>query len=172
MLLIAALIKADSKGDVIFKQVRYGLSGQRISVWKFRSMTVQENGNDVKQATRNDMRITKLGAILRKTSLDELPQFINVLAGDMSIVGPRPHAVAHNEQYRDDIDFYMMRHKVKPGITGWAQINGWRGETDSLFKMQKRVDYDLEYIKNWNLVFDVKILFLTIARGFTDKNAF
>ncbi|MCP4326297.1 MAG: undecaprenyl-phosphate glucose phosphotransferase [Alteromonadales bacterium] len=171
MMIISLLIKIDSKGPVLFKQHRYGLSGQPISVWKFRTMSVQENGKVVKQATVNDKRVTKLGKILRRTSLDELPQFFNVLSGGMSIVGPRPHAVAHNELYRNDIDFYMLRHKVRPGITGWAQVNGWRGETDTLFKMQKRVEYDLEYIKDWNLVFDMKIVFLTILHGFNDKNA-
>ncbi len=171
MMIISFLIKMDSKGPILFKQHRYGLSGQPISVWKFRTMSVQENGKVVKQATANDKRVTKLGKILRRTSLDELPQFFNVLSGEMSIVGPRPHAVAHNEQYRNDIDFYMLRHKVRPGITGWAQVNGWRGETDTLFKMQKRVEYDLEYIKEWNLVFDMKIVFLTILHGFNDKNA-
>ena len=171
MLIISMLIKLDSKGSVLFKQHRYGLCGVNISVWKFRTMNVQEDGAEIRQATVNDHRITKLGAFLRKTSLDELPQFLNVLNGDMSIVGPRPHAVAHNEQYRNDIDFYMLRHKVKPGITGWAQVNGWRGETDTIFKMEKRIEYDLEYIRNWNLVFDLKIVFLTILRGFNDKNA-
>ncbi|RBW47711.1 undecaprenyl-phosphate glucose phosphotransferase [Psychromonas sp. B3M02] len=172
MLLIALLIKIDSRGPVLFKQLRYGLDGRAIQVWKFRSMHSMENGKVVNQAVRNDVRITKLGAILRQTSLDELPQFINVLFGSMSLVGPRPHAVAHNEEYRKLVDYYMLRHKVKPGITGWAQINGWRGETDTLVKMQKRVEFDLEYIRNWSISFDLKIICLTIVRGFRDKNAY
>ncbi|WP_022940597.1 undecaprenyl-phosphate glucose phosphotransferase [Psychromonas hadalis] len=172
MLLIALLIKFDSKGPVFFKQKRYGLDGKAINVWKFRSMTVADNGAVVKQATKGDARITKLGAILRKTSLDELPQFINVLQGHMSIVGPRPHAVAHNEEYRHLVDFYMLRHKVKPGITGWAQINGWRGETDTLNKMEKRIEFDLEYIRNWSILLDLKIIFATIFKGFINKNAY
>ena len=135
-------------------------------------MTVTENSDVVTQATKNDVRITKLGAFLRRTSLDELPQFINVLKGDMSIVGPRPHAVAHNEEYRKKVEFYMFRHKAKPGITGWAQINGWRGETDTLNKMAKRVEYDLHYIKNWSLWFDIKIIFMTIFKGFKNENAY
>jgi putative colanic acid biosynthesis UDP-glucose lipid carrier transferase len=116
--------------------------------------------------------VTKVGAFLRRTSLDELPQFFNVLIGGMSIVGPRPHAVAHNEQYRNLIDGYMLRHKVKPGITGWAQINGWRGETDTLDKMQKRVEYDLEYIRDWSVWLDIKIIFLTVFKGFIHKSAY
>ena len=137
MLAIAAAVKFTSKGPVFFKQNRYGIDGRAIKVWKFRSMTVCEDGDEVTQATKGDMRITKVGGFLRRTSLDELPQFINVLGGGMSIVGPRPHAVAHNEEYRVQIPGYMMRHKIKPGITGWAQINGWRGETDTLEKMEK-----------------------------------
>ncbi len=172
MLCIAVAIKATSRGPVLFKQDRYGLDGKPIKVFKFRSMTVQDNGATVVQATKNDARVTPLGAILRRTSLDELPQFINVFLGDMSVVGPRPHAVAHNEQYRKLVAFYMLRHKVKPGITGWAQINGWRGETDSLEKMEKRIEYDLTYIKNWSLWWDTKIVFLTFFRGFTGKNVY
>jgi len=172
MFVIGVLIKLDSAGPVFFKQQRYGLDGKPIKVWKFRSMTVADNGAVVKQATKGDTRITKLGAILRRTSLDELPQFINVLQGQMSIVGPRPHAVAHNEQYRNLVDFYMLRHKVKPGITGWAQVNGWRGETDTLDKMQKRIEFDLEYIRNWSILLDIKIIFLTIFKGFINKNAY
>jgi len=172
MLIIALSIKLTSRGPVIFKQRRYGLGGELIEVWKFRSMTVCDDGDVIVQAKQNDMRITPLGAFLRSTSLDELPQFFNVLKGDMSIVGPRPHAVAHNELYRKEIHGYMLRHLVKPGITGWAQVNGWRGETDTLEKMQKRVEYDLEYIKNWSLWFDLKIIVLTIAKGFVHKNAY
>ena len=172
MLIIAIAIKLTSKGPVFFKQCRYGLKGEQIKVWKFRSMTVCENGEEVKQATKNDCRITPLGAFLRKTSLDELPQFFNVLTGNMSIVGPRPHAVVHNEQYRALIPGYMLRHLVKPGITGWAQINGWRGETDNLYKMRKRLEFDLEYMREWTLLLDIKIIIFTIFRGFTDKNAY
>ena len=172
LLLIAIAIKLTSPGPVLFRQRRYGLDGRPIMVWKFRSMSVQENGDVINQATRNDARVTPLGAFLRRTSLDELPQFFNVLRGDMSIVGPRPHAVAHNEQYRKQVSGYMLRHKVKPGITGWAQINGWRGETDTLDKMQKRVEYDLEYIEHWSLWLDLKIILLTLFKGFLNKNAF
>ncbi|SDI65892.1 putative colanic acid biosysnthesis UDP-glucose lipid carrier transferase [Pseudomonas delhiensis] len=172
MLLISAAVKLNSPGPVFFRQKRYGIDGRPIEVWKFRSMRVMENGSDIVQATRGDNRITSVGAFLRRTSLDELPQFINVLLGDMSIVGPRPHAVAHNEQYRGQISSYMLRHKVKPGITGWAQINGWRGETDTLDKMQKRVEHDLAYIHNWSLWWDLKIVFLTVFKGFIHKNAY
>ncbi|QHF02898.1 MULTISPECIES: undecaprenyl-phosphate glucose phosphotransferase [Pseudomonas syringae group] len=172
LLLIALAIKLTSPGPVLFRQRRYGLDGRPIMVWKFRSMNVQENGDVVRQATRNDTRITPLGAFLRRTSLDELPQFFNVLRGDMSIVGPRPHAVAHNEQYRKQVSGYMLRHKVKPGITGWAQINGWRGETDTLDKMRKRVEFDLEYIEHWSIWLDLKIILLTLFKGFLNKNAF
>lgn len=172
MLIIAAAIKLTSKGPVFFKQRRYGLHGEEIRVLKFRSMTVSEDGPAVKQAQKGDARITKLGAFLRKTSLDELPQFFNVIAGTMSIVGPRPHAVAHNEEYRRLIHGYMLRHKVKPGITGWAQVNGWRGETDTLEKMEKRVEHDLHYIQNWGLMFDIKIIFLTVFGAAVRKNAY
>ena len=169
---IATAVKLTSKGPVLFKQTRYGHKGEKIRVWKFRSMTVCEDGDDVTQATRGDSRYTKIGEFLRKTSLDELPQFFNVLQGTMSIVGPRPHAVAHNEQYRTIIPGYMLRHLVKPGITGWAQINGWRGETNTIHKMRKRIEFDLEYMREWSLWLDMKIIFLTIFRGFTDKNAY
>lgn len=172
MLLIAALIKATSPGPVFFKQKRYGIDGNNIKVWKFRSMTVADNGADIKQATKGDARITPLGAILRKTSLDELPQFFNTFGGSMSIVGPRPHAVAHNEEYRGKIQGYMLRHKVKPGITGLAQINGFRGETDTLDKMEGRIHYDLNYIQTWSIALDLKIIFLTIFKGFVNKNAY
>ena len=135
-------------------------------------MKVLEDGAEVKQALKNDPRVTRFGAFLRRSSLDELPQFINVLQGGMSIVGPRPHAVVHNEQYRKRIQGYMLRHKVKPGITGLAQIEGWRGETDTIEKMEKRVEYDLEYINNWSVGFDLKIIFLTIFKGFRGKNVY
>lgn len=172
MLIIALGIKLTSTGPVIFKQLRYGLDGKEIRVYKFRSMTSQDNGNVVKQATKNDARITGFGAFLRRHSLDELPQFINVLQGRMSIVGPRPHAVAHNEQYRKIIEGYMLRHKVKPGITGWAQVNGFRGETETVNKMVKRVEYDLDYMHRWSIWFDIKIILLTIVNEFSNKDAY
>jgi putative colanic acid biosynthesis UDP-glucose lipid carrier transferase len=131
-----------------------------------------ENDNEIKQAVRNDPRVTRIGAFLRRTSLDELPQFFNVLKGDMSVIGPRPHAIAHNEEYRNQIDFYMVRHKIKPGITGWAQVNGWRGETDTLDKMQQRIAHDLDYIRNWSLWMDFKIVVFTIMYAFRDRNAY
>ncbi|WED20648.1 undecaprenyl-phosphate glucose phosphotransferase [Vibrio sp. JC009] len=169
---VAIGVKLSSPGPVIFKQDRYGLDGKPIKVWKFRSMRAMDNGEKVKQATKDDPRITPFGSFIRRTSLDELPQFFNVLTGRMSIVGPRPHAVAHNEEYRGLIDKYMLRHNVKPGITGWAQINGFRGETDTLYKMEKRVEYDLTYIQNWSLWLDIKIVFLTIFKGFVGKTAY
>ncbi len=169
---IAIAIKLDSPGKVIFKQRRYGLDGHDITVYKFRSMTVTEDDETVVQATRDDKRVTRVGAFLRRYSLDELPQFFNVLQGRMSIVGPRPHAVAHNETYRKVIKGYMVRHKVKPGITGWAQVNGFRGETESLEKMQQRIEYDLEYLRNWSLWFDTKIIFKTVFAIFNDPNAY
>ena len=172
MLLIAIAVKLTSRGPVLFRQTRYGMDGRPIRVWKFRSMTVMEDGAAVTQASRNDCRITPLGAFLRRTSLDELPQFFNVLLGDMSVVGPRPHAVAHNEQYRRQVSRYMLRHKVKPGITGWAQVNGWRGETDTLEKMQKRIEFDLDYIENWSVWWDLKIVLLTLFKGFVHRNAY
>lgn len=172
MLVIAAMIKFTSRGPVLFKQDRYGLDGKKIKVWKFRSMTVTENADKVVQATKGDARITPLGSFLRRTSLDELPQFFNALKGDMSVVGPRPHAVAHNETYRNQVDYYMLRHKVKPGITGWAQVNGWRGETDTIDKMEMRIQFDLEYIRNWSLWLDCKIVLFTVFRSFNDKNAY
>jgi putative colanic acid biosynthesis UDP-glucose lipid carrier transferase len=166
MLMITAAVKFTSPGPIIFKQARYGLDGKKIFVWKFRSMSTLDNGAKIVQATKGDVRITKVGTFIRRTSLDELPQFINVLQGRMSVVGPRPHAVAHNEEYRKLIPYYMMRHKVKPGITGWAQINGFRGETDTLDKMEGRIDHDLYYIRNWSLLMDIKIIFLTVYKGF------
>ena len=172
MVVIAIAIKCTSPGPVIFKQKRYGIKGEQIEVWKFRSMSVCENGAVVKQATANDSRVTPLGGFLRRTSLDELPQFINVLQGSMSVVGPRPHAIAHNEYYRKQIQGYMLRHKVKPGITGQAQINGCRGETDTLEKMEARIHHDLEYLRHWSLWLDLKIVFLTIFKGFVSKQAY
>ena len=172
MLAVAIAVKLTSKGPVIFKQRRYGLDGRDIVVWKFRTMTVCEDGASVQQVTKDDKRLTPIGAFLRRTSLDELPQFIQVMTGDMSIVGPRPHAVAHNEEYRRKITGYMLRHKVKPGITGWAQVNGWRGETDTLDKMRRRIEHDLEYIRNWGLWLDLKIIFLTVFGRKVRQNAY
>ncbi|MEZ8102674.1 undecaprenyl-phosphate glucose phosphotransferase [Vibrio bivalvicida] len=172
LLFVAIGVKLSGPGPIIFKQIRYGLDGAAIKVWKFRSMNTTDNGNVVKQATKNDPRVTRFGAFIRRTSLDELPQFINVIQGRMSIVGPRPHAVAHNEEYRQIVDKYMLRHKVKPGITGLAQISGYRGETDTLEKMEKRVEYDLKYIQNWSLSLDLRIIFLTIFKGFVAKTAY
>ena len=165
-------VKVGSPGPAIFRQRRYGLDGKEIVVYKFRSMTVAEDGSKVTQATKNDSRVTPLGAILRRTSIDELPQFINVLQGRMSIVGPRPHAVAHNEMYRKLIKGYMVRHKVKPGITGWAQINGCRGETDTLDKMQSRIDFDLDYLRNWSLRLDLYIILRTVKLVSNDQQAY
>jgi len=172
MLLIAVLIKITSKGSVIFRQRRYGLDGQEIVVFKFRSMMVSEDGAKVQQATRNDIRLTPVGAFLRKYSLDELPQFFNVLQGQMSVVGPRPHAVAHNEEFRGLIKGYMIRHKVKPGITGLAQVRGYRGETITVDDMRKRVESDLEYLRNWSLGLDFRIILRTIGLIFADKAAY
>ena len=174
MLAVALAVRLSSPGPILFKQKRYGFNNEIIEVYKFRSMYVDrcENGPEVRQATKNDSRITPVGRFIRKTSLDELPQFLNVLKGDMSIVGPRPHAVAHNEQYAHVIDEYLARHKVKPGITGWAQVNGLRGETDTLAKMERRVQYDLFYIERWSLAFDLKIILLTAFVGFAHPNAY
>jgi putative colanic acid biosynthesis UDP-glucose lipid carrier transferase len=173
MLAIALAVKLTSPGPIIFKQRRYGLDGKEILIYKFRSMTVcEDNPNQIIQAQKEDSRITPLGAFLRKTSLDELPQFINVLQGRMSVVGPRPHAVAHNEMYRKQIKGYMVRHKVKPGITGWAQVNGLRGETDTLEKMKKRIEFDLDYLRNWSLRLDSHIILKTVLVVFKDQNAY
>jgi len=171
-LLIALIVKLTSPGPVIFKQRRFGLNGQEIYVYKFRTMYCCDDGDNVQQATKSDQRITRIGKILRQTSLDELPQLINVIQGNMSLIGPRPHAITHNQKYRKLIGCYMLRHKVKPGITGWAQVNGWRGETDTIEKMERRIHYDLEYIRRWSLFFDVRILCLTLYTGFTGKNAY
>jgi putative colanic acid biosynthesis UDP-glucose lipid carrier transferase len=172
MLLIAIGVKLSSPGPVLFKQRRYGVDGREILVYKFRSMTVCEDGHHIQQAQLVDKRVTRLGAFLRRTSLDELPQFINVLEGKMSVVGPRPHAVSHNEMYRKMIKGYMVRHKVKPGITGWAQVNGLRGETETLDKMEKRVQYDLDYLRNWSLTLDAWIILKTIGVVFRDRQAY
>ena len=173
MLVIGIAIKLTSRGPIMFRQQRYGWNGEVIWVYKFRSMVVHREADfQVSQASKNDKRVTPLGAFLRRTSLDELPQFINVLQGRMSIVGPRPHAVVHNEYYKDLVPGYMLRHKVKPGITGWAQISGFRGETDTIEKMEKRVACDLYYIENLSVWLDLKIIVLTVFKGFVHKNAF
>lgn len=173
MIAIAAAIRMTSKGPAIFRQMRYGLEGKSFVIWKFRTMYVSKDGeSDFYQATQNDARTIPLGKFLRSTSLDELPQLINVLQGKMSLVGPRPHPVALNETQRKVIDRYMLRHKVKPGMTGWAQVNGLRGETDTVEKMRKRIEYDLTYINNWSIGLDVRILFLTIGKLFSDPNAY
>jgi putative colanic acid biosynthesis UDP-glucose lipid carrier transferase len=172
MLAIAVGVKLSSPGPVLFKQRRYGVDGRKIVVYKFRSMTVAEDGDVVRQATRHDARVTPFGAFLRRTSLDELPQFINVLQGRMSVVGPRPHAVAHNELYRKLIRGYMIRHKVKPGITGLAQVNGFRGETDTVDKMKARIDYDLAYLRNWSLALDLKVILKTVVVVLQKQNAY
>lgn len=171
MLVCAVLVKLSSPGPVFFRQRRYGLDGREIGVWKFRSMRTCDNGPTVVQATKHDPRITPIGSILRRTSLDELPQLFNVIDGSMSLVGPRPHATAHNEHYRKLIRGYMLRHKVKPGITGLAQVEGYRGETETLDKMQKRVEYDHRYIQQWSLWLDVTILFRTFGVVFNQQNA-
>jgi putative colanic acid biosynthesis UDP-glucose lipid carrier transferase len=172
LLLIAVMVKVSSPGPVIFKQRRYGLDGQEIAVYKFRTMRVTEDGEQIRQASKTDSRITRIGRMLRRTSLDELPQLINVLQGRMSLVGPRPHAVAHNEEYRKLIKGYMVRHKVLPGITGLAQVNGCRGETAKLEEMQARVNYDLEYLRRWSPMLDVKIILLTAVKVFRDDKAY
>ncbi len=172
LIAVAIGVTLSSPGPIIFRQKRNGLDGDEITVYKFRSMTTQDNGAVIKQATKGDSRITKFGAFIRRTSLDELPQFFNVLQGRMSIVGPRPHAVAHNQMYRELIKAYMVRHKVKPGITGWAQVNGFRGETDTVEKMQARVEYDLEYLRNWSLALDLQIIIRTVRMMFFDRNAY
>jgi putative colanic acid biosynthesis UDP-glucose lipid carrier transferase len=173
MLIIFIAIKLTSSGPALFKQKRHGWDGRVINVYKFRTMKQHiEEGGAITPASKNDERITPVGAFLRRTSLDELPQFYNVLQGRMSIVGPRPHAVQHNELYKDQVNQYMLRHMVKPGITGWAQVNGLRGETDTLDKMKKRIEYDLYYIENWSLWFDLRIILLTMVKGFVHKNAY
>jgi putative colanic acid biosysnthesis UDP-glucose lipid carrier transferase len=170
--LIAMAVKLTSPGPVLFAQRRYGVDGEEILVYKFRTMTVSEDGGQVRQASRHDVRITPLGRILRRTSLDELPQILNVLQGKMSLVGPRPHAVAHNELYRRQISGYMVRHKVLPGITGWAQVHGLRGETDTVEKMAQRIRYDLEYLRNWSLSLDLRILIKTVIVVLRGENAY
>jgi len=172
MLAIAAAVKLESPGPVLFRQRRYGLDGEEFQVFKFRSMTVCEDGERISQATKCDARVTRLGAFLRRYSLDELPQLWNVLQGSMSVVGPRPHAVAHNEQYRRLVQGYMIRHKVKPGITGWAQVNGLRGETRSVERMRRRIEHDIEYMRQWSMALDFRILLRTALVVFKDPNAY
>jgi putative colanic acid biosynthesis UDP-glucose lipid carrier transferase len=172
MMIIALAVKLTSRGAILFMQKRYGLDGKEFAVWKFRTMTVCDNGSEIRQATKNDSRLTPIGGFLRRTSLDELPQLFNVLLGTMSLVGPRPHATAHNELYRSQIDGYMLRHKVKPGITGWAQVNGFRGETETLDKMENRVRFDHQYIREWSIWFDLKILWRTFFVVCSRQNAY
>jgi putative colanic acid biosynthesis UDP-glucose lipid carrier transferase len=172
LLLIALLVKCSSPGPVIFRQVRQGVSGKPFKCLKFRTMVSHHEGSGIRQASVNDSRVTPLGRFLRRTSLDELPQFFNVLLGDMSVVGPRPHALQHNEFYSKQVDGYMQRYRTKPGITGWAQINGYRGETDTLGKMAKRVEYDIYYMKNWSFLLDIKIILATAFKGWVGSNAY
>ncbi|HJV10037.1 MAG TPA: exopolysaccharide biosynthesis polyprenyl glycosylphosphotransferase, partial [Burkholderiales bacterium] len=172
LIAIAIGVKLSSPGPALFKQRRYGVDGRKIVIYKFRTMTVAEDGDVVRQATRNDSRVTRFGAFLRRSSLDELPQFINVLQGRMSVVGPRPHAVAHNEMYRKLIRGYMIRHKVRPGITGLAQVNGYRGETETVEKMKLRIEHDLAYLRNWSLLLDLQIILKTVAVVLGNKNAY
>jgi putative colanic acid biosynthesis UDP-glucose lipid carrier transferase len=171
-IVIAILIKTSSPGPVFFKQPRLGLNGRPFNVYKFRSMKLHQEHGTVTQATQDDPRVTPVGRFLRRTSLDELPQFINVLMGEMSVVGPRPHALQHNEMFKDRLEMYMLRHRVKPGITGWAQIHGYRGETDTDDKMAKRVQFDLHYIQNWSFWMDLKIIAWTAFKGWTSNNAY
>jgi putative colanic acid biosynthesis UDP-glucose lipid carrier transferase len=172
LLLIGLLVKLSSPGPVIFRQRRYGLDGEEIRILKFRTMTVVEDGSHIRQATRDDERVTRVGRVLRRYSLDELPQLFNVLGGSMSLVGPRPHAVAHNEEYRKLIKGYMVRHKVPPGITGLAQVSGCRGETRTLEEMKARVDYDLDYLRQWTPMLDLTILFKTALLLLWDRKAY
>ena len=172
LLIIAALVKVTSPGPVIFRQRRYGLDGEEIRILKFRTMTVVEDGSEIRQATKDDERVTVLGRVLRRYSLDELPQLFNVLDGSMSLVGPRPHAVAHNEEYRKLIKGYMVRHKVPPGMTGLAQVSGCRGETRTLQDMQARIDYDLDYLRQWSPLLDLTIMFKTALMLVRDRKAY
>jgi lipopolysaccharide/colanic/teichoic acid biosynthesis glycosyltransferase len=171
-LLIALLIRIDSPGPALFRQRRNGFNQREFRVFKFRTMSTLDDGDVIQQATRNDDRVTRLGRFLRRTNLDEVPQLLNVIIGDMSLVGPRPHAVAHNSEYEERISLYARRHNVKPGITGWAQVNGFRGETDSIDKMRRRVEHDLFYIDNWSPLFDIKILLMTLLSSRSYRNAY
>jgi Undecaprenyl-phosphate glucose phosphotransferase len=173
LLTVAAIaIKLDSRGPVLFRQTRHGYNNDTIKVFKFRSMAQNNDGGAFVQAVRNDPRITRVGTFLRRTNIDEIPQLINVLRGEMSIVGPRPHATAHNRMYEDKIAVFSRRHVVKPGITGWAQVNGCRGGTDTLEKMQQRVDHDLYYIDNWSFWFDLRIIVMTVFSKTAWENAY
>jgi Undecaprenyl-phosphate glucose phosphotransferase len=173
LIAIAIAVKLSSPGPVLFTQYRKGADGRAFRIYKFRSMRVhREEPGVVRQATRNDARITRVGAFLRRTSLDELPQFFNVLLGDMSVVGPRPHAIEHDELYRKIVDGYIHRYRIKPGITGWAQVNGYRGSTSKIEKMEARVKFDLFYIHNWSFWFDMRIVMMTIFKGFVGHNAY
>ena len=173
LVIVAILIKLDSKGPVLFRQTRHGFNNKPIRVFKFRTMTTfEDERHGFRQAVRGDSRVTRVGRILRRTNIDELPQLINVIRGEMSIVGPRPHAVAHNEMYANQILRMSRRHNVKPGITGWAQVNGLRGETDTVEKMRKRVEYDLYYIDNWSIIFDLKIIIMTVLSRSAYANAY
>ena len=174
LLTVAVLVRISSPGPILFRQRRYGFDNEAIEVWKFRTMYVQDEAEAAVDSgtRRGDPRVTPIGRILRRTSLDELPQFFNVLLGQMSIVGPRPHAVAHNDRFASLIDGYLSRHRVKPGITGWAQIHGLRGEAETLARMQERVRYDLHYIENWSLLLDLRIILRTMLVGFSHPNAY
>ncbi|WP_269501777.1 undecaprenyl-phosphate glucose phosphotransferase [Burkholderia sp. IMCC1007] len=172
LLAIASAIRLSSKGPVLFRQQRKGANGKAFTILKFRTMRLHDSDGSVRQATRADPRITRIGAFLRRTSLDELPQFINVLRGEMSVVGPRPHALEHDDLYRQIVDGYIHRYRVKPGITGWAQINGLRGETDRVEKMQRRVEADLHYLRNWSFALDMRIVVATVLHGWTHSNAY
>jgi exopolysaccharide biosynthesis polyprenyl glycosylphosphotransferase len=171
LILVALAIKIDSRGPVLFRQTRYGFNGKPFKIFKFRSMSVLEDGATIIQARAGDSRVTRIGALIRKTSIDEIPQLLNVLRGEMSIVGPRPHAAAHDDYYLEQIEDYAFRHHVKPGITGWAQVHGQRGETETLDKMQQRVQYDLWYINNWSLWLDCMIMLRTVSEVVRGENA-
>jgi exopolysaccharide biosynthesis polyprenyl glycosylphosphotransferase len=173
MIAIAIAVKVSSTGPVFFTQKRKGASGIPFLIYKFRTMRIHvEEAGVIRQATRNDPRVTRVGAFLRRTSLDELPQFLNVLRGEMSVVGPRPHATEHDNQYQKIVDGYIHRYRIKPGITGWAQVNGYRGETDRIEKMQGRVEHDLYYLRNWSFALDIRIVIATIMNGLIHRNAY
>ena len=172
LLIVAAAIKLDSRGPILFRQTRHGYNNESIRIFKFRTMNVVEDDTSFTQARQADPRVTTLGRILRRTNIDELPQLFNVLLGDMSIVGPRPHPLALNEQYEHRLSPFMRRHNIKPGITGWAQVNGCRGETDTVEKMKRRLEFDLYYIDNWSLVFDLQIIMLTLLSKKAYTNAY
>ena len=172
LIAVTILIKLDSKGPIIFRQRRNGLNNKEFYIWKFRTMCVMENGSDVKQVKKNDVRITRIGNFLRKSSIDELPQLVNILTGHMSIVGPRPHPVALNEEFLPLIDGYNLRTLTRPGLTGLAQINGYRGPTDTVEQMRQRIQSDIEYIDKWSIWLDLKIIISTPYYGLFSKNAF